>query len=94
MPNPDHVFTIVIEGNICSGKSTLLNEFAAYPNIDILPELVDKWRSLNCQNLLRLMYQDPAKNSTMFQSYVQLTMMQNHIQKPVQRQVLFHQACS
>ena len=28
------------------------------------------------------MYQDLAKNSMMFQSYVQLTMMQNHIQKP------------
>jgi deoxyadenosine/deoxycytidine kinase len=80
MQNPDHVFTVVIEGKIGSGKSTLLNKFSSYNDIDILPEPVDKWRSLNDQNLLQLMYQDPAKHSMMFQSYVQLTMMQNHIQ--------------
>ena len=82
MSNLDHIFTVIIEGNIGSGKSTLLNKFSSYKGIDILPEPVDKWRSLNGQNLLQLMYQDPAKHSMMFQSYVQLTMMQNHIQKP------------
>jgi hypothetical protein len=35
-------FTIVIEGNASSGKSTLLNQFSEMMNVDVLPESAER----------------------------------------------------
>lgn len=70
--------TICVEGNIGSGKTTLLEHFAQFPEVKTLSEPVNKWRNAGGHNLLELMYSDPARYSCMFQSYVQLTMMDNH----------------
>jgi len=75
------VFTVAVEGNIGSGKTTFLNRF--YPetdNVDVLPEPVDSWRNVNGHNLLAMMYDDPTRYSLLFQTYVQLTMLQRHNQ--------------
>lgn len=37
------------------------------------------WRNLNGNNLLDLMYTDPHKWAFSFHSYVQLTMLENHL---------------
>ena len=45
--------------------------------IDIVGEPVDRWQDLRGHNLLQMMYRDPARWSLTFQTYVQLTMLQN-----------------
>ena len=49
-------------------------------NLKVLTEPVHLWRDLNGANLLDLMYADPAKWAYPFHSYVQLTMLQNHLE--------------
>lgn len=109
---------ISIEGNIASGKSTIIeylksccqtiepiinfenntnknfeiksdfsdqlpkdNKFFTKKNVNlkVYTEPVDKWRDLNGHNLLDNMYKDPSRSSFAFHSYVQLTMLENHI---------------
>lgn len=72
-------FTVIVEGNIGSGKTTFLEYFKKYQNVCVLAEPVEMWRNCNGHNLLAHLYQDPKKWSFSFQSYVQLTMLQQHI---------------
>lgn len=44
-------FTVFVEGNIGSGKTTFLNHFAR-PDVDLLSEPVDMWRNVEGHNLL------------------------------------------
>lgn len=74
-------FTVIVEGNIASGKSTLLNYFSKFPDIQTINEPVDKWRNCNGFNLLDLMYKDYKQWLFPFQSYATLTMLQNHTEK-------------
>jgi len=72
-------FTVVVEGNIGSGKTTFLEHFKKFSDeVEILAEPVDKWRDIKGHNLLQMMYEDPSRWSLTFQTYVQLTMLQNH----------------
>ncbi|XP_011637504.1 deoxynucleoside kinase-like [Pogonomyrmex barbatus] len=70
-------FTISIEGNIGSGKTTFLNHFQNF-NATILQEPVDLWRNVAGVNLLDLFYKDPVNYAFLFQSYVHLTRLQLH----------------
>lgn len=45
-------FTICIEGNIGSGKTTFLKHFEKFNNATILPEPVHLWRNVAGVNLL------------------------------------------
>lgn len=74
-------FTVVVEGNIASGKSTLLNHFGKFPEFQTIMEPVEKWRNCNGLNLLDLMYKDSKQWLFPFQSYTTLTMLQNHSEK-------------
>ena len=74
-------FTVCIEGNIGSGKTTFLRHFKKFKNTTILEEPVDLWRDAGGTNLLELMYSDPSRYAFLFQSYVQLTMLQLHTYK-------------
>jgi len=71
-------FTVVVEGNIGSGKTTFLDHFKKFNEVETLTEPVDKWRNANGHNLLQMAYEDPVRWSLTFQTYVQLTMLQNH----------------
>lgn len=73
--------TVFIEGNIGAGKSTLINLLSESNFITTFQEPVGKWQNLNGSNLLNMMYDDPEKYSFAFQSYVMLTMMQQHTAK-------------
>ena len=99
LSNLTRPYTIVVEGNIGSGKTTFLEPFLEPANkegrsplidlVEIVPEPVSKWRNLHGTNLLHLMYEDPKRWSLMFQTYVHLTMIQQHMSanvnnKPVQ----------
>ncbi|XP_051166707.1 deoxynucleoside kinase [Leptopilina boulardi] len=71
-------FTVCVEGNIGSGKTTFLNNFKIYNNTAVLQEPVQLWRNVAGENLLELMYKDTERYACLFQSYVQLTMVQLH----------------
>lgn len=75
-------FTVLVEGNIGSGKTTFLNHFKQFEDhVCLITEPVEKWRNLNGCNLLSLMYSQPDKWAMPFQSYVTLTMLQGHTMK-------------
>ncbi|CAG9864309.1 unnamed protein product [Phyllotreta striolata] len=74
-------FTVAVEGNVGSGKTTFLQHFNKNQNVAVLAEPIDMWRNCSSYNLLELMYQDPKKWSFTFQSYVQLTMLRQHQRK-------------
>ena len=85
MMDKDRPHTIICEGNIGSGKSTFLQQFASEsgPNtpIETFPEPVNKWRDIKGHNILALMYENPRRWSLTFQTYAQLTMLNLHTQK-------------
>ena len=59
---PPRPFTVLVEGNIGSGKSTYLQHFNRLnKEVDVISEPVDKWRDLNSHNLLQMMYEDPSR---------------------------------
>nr|AKH40320.1 putative deoxynucleoside kinase protein [Kallithea virus] len=73
-------YTIVVEGNISSGKSTFLKYLEKYEDTMVLiPEPIEKWRNVNGENLLENMYNDAAAWGPSFQSYVLFTMIQSHL---------------
>ena len=74
-------FTVVVEGNIGSGKTTFLEHFSAKDIVEVVTEPVEEWRNVGGHNLLQLMYENPSRWSHIFQSYVQLTMTKNHVRK-------------
>ncbi|XP_070616469.1 thymidine kinase 2, mitochondrial isoform X1 [Erythrolamprus reginae] len=69
---------ICIEGNIASGKTTCLDYFAKNTGIEVLTEPVSKWRNVHGHNPLGLMYQDATRWGMTLQTYVQLTMLDQH----------------
>lgn len=73
-------YTIVVEGNIGSGKTTFLQPFTRLEQVEVLEEPVKDWRNVDNgrHNLLELMYADPTRWSLLFQTYVQLTMVKQH----------------
>ncbi|XP_063616959.1 deoxynucleoside kinase-like isoform X1 [Cydia splendana] len=71
-------FTVFVEGNIGSGKTTFLEHFRQFEDITLLTEPVEEWRNLRGWNLLDLMYKDPTKWAMAFQAYVSLTMLDMH----------------
>jgi len=79
--------TVIVEGNIASGKTTFLEYFSQLSSqIETVSEPVNKWRNVRGHNLLALFYEDQARWSFPLQSFIQLTMVQQHLQpsfKPV-----------
>lgn len=72
-------FTVFIEGNIGSGKTTFLNHFQKFESsICLLTEPVEKWRDLNGNNLFNMFYKEPFRWAMPFQTYVTLTMLNRH----------------
>lgn len=80
--------TVSVDGNISSGKSTLVSSLKElFPNdfqiqVELVPEPLEKWTDLQGHNLLGMFYEDPVKHNFMFQHYVQLTRLMETIKKP------------
>lgn len=72
-------FTVSIEGNIGSGKSTFLKHFASIPDVATYQEPLWKWTDVGGHNLLGKMYEDTKRWGFLFQSYVQLTRLHIHL---------------
>lgn len=71
-------FTVFIEGNIGSGKTTFLNHFRHRDEVCAQTEPVAKWQNVAGVNLLERMYKEPECWAMPFQTYVTLTMLQTH----------------
>jgi len=69
-------FVVSVEGNIGSGKSTMLKYFDKFNDVELLAEPVKEWTNVKGHNLLHKLYEDPKRWSFQFQSYVQLTRLQ------------------
>jgi len=48
----DKPYTVLVEGNIGSGKTSFLNYFSQFKDVETLAEPVDKWRNFKGFNLL------------------------------------------
>lgn len=78
--------TFCIEGNVGAGKSTWLDmvrsdgrdmsQSGLHEVIEVVPEPVSSWQSLQTGNLLELFYNYPQKYAFAFQQYVLITRMQ------------------
>ena len=71
---------VIVEGNIGSGKTNLINYFQQNHSKQVLAilEPVSLWRDCYGHNMFQLMSNDPHKYTFAFQQYVQLTMSQLH----------------
>lgn len=70
----------IIEGNIGSGKSTILKLLQEAHNVEVIQEPVDMWLNIkddNNQNLLEHFYSDMNRYSYMFQTMVFKTRIQS-----------------
>lgn len=45
-------FTVLVEGNIGCGKTTLLNYFTKFDDVRVLTEPIEMWRNCRGHNLL------------------------------------------
>ncbi len=87
--------TVLVEGNIGAGKSTFLHHFSQLNNVFTINEPLEKWRE--GKNLFKLYYDDPSLWSMVFQSYTQLTMLENlvclspHPVKIIERSIFSNQ---
>ncbi|XP_067950709.1 deoxynucleoside kinase-like [Watersipora subatra] len=80
-PKVGKKLTVLVEGNIGAGKTTFLNFMQEISSdVTALSEPVVKWQNINGNNALEMMYEDPKRWSMAFQSYVQLTMLKNHME--------------
>ena len=63
-------YTILIEGNVGSGKSTTLKYFSERrSDVEIVYEPVSKWQNVSGVDLLQLMFDHPQRYSGTFQFY-------------------------
>ncbi|CAH7075018.1 thymidine kinase 2, mitochondrial [Phodopus roborovskii] len=69
---------VCVEGNIASGKTTCLEFFSNTTDVEVLMEPVLKWRNVRGHNPLGLMYRNASRWGLTLQTYVQLTMLDQH----------------
>jgi deoxyadenosine/deoxycytidine kinase len=81
--------TILVEGNIGVGKTTLINIFSQEKDVEIALEPVDKWQNLNGINLFQRYYKEPNKFFATFQSYVFLTQWQQLKNLKTEKPIIF-----
>ncbi|UJR35276.1 hypothetical protein I4U23_028040 [Adineta vaga] len=73
-------YTIAIEGNIGSGKSTVLNYLSKSSLFDIVAEPIETWTNFKGNNLLAMLYNDPHRWGFTFQTNVQMSLLKLHSQ--------------
>ncbi|XP_071455561.1 thymidine kinase 2, mitochondrial-like [Hetaerina americana] len=78
---PAKQFRVSVDGNIASGKSSVLNIFKRYPGTITIQEPVEVWRNVSSYNLLELLYEDLSGRNFLFENYVQLCRLGLQMQK-------------
>ncbi len=62
-----------IEGNIACGKTTLMEKFQSYENVNLMIEPLNIWENFNGQNLLKLRYENRDQYEYSFQTLANLS---------------------
>ena len=77
-------FKLIIEGNVGSGKSTILRYLHARYGFTTLPEPVDDWTDTYAYGIspLGLMYEDPERWAATFQSHVNMHFLRASKKEP------------
>lgn len=81
----------IIEGNIGSGKSTLVDKLSQRSDAELIPEPVDVWLSIkgnDNKNLLHHFYDDMDRYAYLFQTMVFKTRLQS-LDKPQEKPIRF-----
>ena len=74
----DTPFTIVVEGNIGAGKSTLIkSQTNCLTRTELIHEDLEDWINLGGHNLLELYYQNPKQYQYLFQNAVYQSQIKN-----------------
>lgn len=75
--------TVIIEGNIAAGKTTLLQHIEENASAEILTlrEPLELWKNIAGCNLLKNLYENPEKWSMSFELFVMKTCMENHLKE-------------
>lgn len=79
-------FTVFVEGNVGSGKTSFLNYLKKFDEFLVLEEPIDEWRDIHGINLLDLRFNQPERFQFTFQTYAMLTRLKQHLQtstKPI-----------
>ena len=79
-------FTLFVEGNVGSGKTSFLNYFKKFDEFLVLEEPIDQWKNLHGCNLLDLKFNEPERFQFTFQTYAMLTRLKQHLEtsdKPI-----------
>jgi deoxyadenosine/deoxycytidine kinase len=63
-------FTVLVEGNIGSGKSHFIDLLQGTPKIKTFNEPLNEWENFHGVNLFAKYYNQPKKYSGIFQQYV------------------------
>lgn len=69
----ENKIVIVVEGNIGSGKTTILKNLEEQYDVDIFYEPVSEWENVKGHNILDLLYKDSSRWSFSFQMYILYT---------------------
>lgn len=76
-------FIVHVEGNIGAGKSTFIEHFSQFPEVETFYEPVERWRSIDVNgkkiNLLNLFYENPERYAYLFQSYIRQTRIEQEL---------------
>ena len=81
----------IIEGNIGCGKTTLIRQLKANPNLEVIEEPVEIWKNIkdeNGENILGLFYKESKRYAYIFQTIVFKTRMMT-LEKPQEKYVRF-----
>ncbi|XP_014779571.1 thymidine kinase 2, mitochondrial isoform X1 [Octopus bimaculoides] len=73
---------VSVEGNIGCGKTTLLNYFDQFDNVETMQEPIEQWINVDGHNSLEQLYQDPSRWSFTFNSHALLTRVDLHTRPP------------
>ncbi|CAF0761264.1 unnamed protein product [Adineta steineri] len=80
MSSSNKKLTIAVEGNIGSGKSTVLTHLGQSSLCDIIAEPIEAWTNLKGNNLLAMLYTDPKRWGFAFQANAQMSLAKLHAQ--------------
>ena len=79
------MYVIQVEGNIGVGKSTLIKSLNTKlsnwknKNIKLLKEPLEYWTNVGGTNILELYYKDKKKYAELFQNFVFMTLLREHL---------------
>lgn len=77
-PDQKQPFTVLVEGNIGSGKTAFLEHYAKHDDVFVLPQPVDQWRDFAGVDALDGLVRKPHEWAMPLETYASLSMLESH----------------